>query len=170
MVFLGCVQDKTLSGHVIKTIQLSTSGTNTCQQMCFIEANCMSYNIGPIEGDQRSCELNDADNVLDHGDVVAKDGFEFCTFKVGFIQSAYKSLVTFFIMGLTPKRIQLFTGKVASRYFQCFRSTSSQNQSISVNFNSPHYTRQGISHNFKQMLPSLYFQCIRAPLVSQPKA
>lgn len=83
MVFLGCVQDKTLSGHVIKTIQLSTSGTNTCQQMCFIEANCMSYNIGPIEGDQRSCELNDADNVLDHGDVVAKDGFEFCTFKVG---------------------------------------------------------------------------------------
>ncbi|XP_031566821.1 semaphorin-5B-like isoform X2 [Actinia tenebrosa] len=80
MVFFGCVQNKALSGHVIKTLQVSPS-TATCPQMCFMEANCMSYNMGPIEGETRSCDLNDADNVLDYLDVVAKDGFEFCTFK-----------------------------------------------------------------------------------------
>jgi hypothetical protein len=80
--FVNVWGKKTFSGHVIKTFRVLTPGLETCQHKCFMEANCVSYNLGPIKGQIRSCELSDADHVTDPGDVVAKEGFEYCPIKV----------------------------------------------------------------------------------------
>ena len=80
--FIPCVQNKTLTGHVIQTSRILSPGSETCQENCFLEGKCISYNLGPIQEQIRSCELSDADHVSDPGDVVQGNGSEYCAVKV----------------------------------------------------------------------------------------
>ena len=48
--------DKRLPGHVIRTETVVNEGG--CRVKCFLEANCVSINVGPAVGGKRSCELN----------------------------------------------------------------------------------------------------------------
>ncbi|XP_031573510.1 lactadherin-like [Actinia tenebrosa] len=79
--FLRCVTDKALVGHVIKNFTVTAPGLAFCQHKCFIEHECVSYNLGPIQGLLRSCELSDADNVTRPGHVQQKEGSEYCPIK-----------------------------------------------------------------------------------------
>ncbi|XP_031570498.1 coadhesin-like [Actinia tenebrosa] len=76
--FLPCWQDYTFINHVIKFFRFLAPGIEECQDKCFIESKCISYNLGPIEGLTRTCELNEADHWTRPGQEVPKDGFQYC--------------------------------------------------------------------------------------------
>jgi len=42
----------------------------------------VSYNLGPVEGGIRKCELSAADHRMDKLALVPMDGFEFCPIEV----------------------------------------------------------------------------------------
>ncbi|XP_031563662.1 microfibril-associated glycoprotein 4-like isoform X2 [Actinia tenebrosa] len=79
--YLECEQDKSLTGHVIKTIRMLAQGLEECQHQCFIDDRCVSYNLGPVFGVIRSCELNNADHVEYPDDVISVPGAEYCPIK-----------------------------------------------------------------------------------------
>ena len=80
--FLKCIQNKTLTGHVISTIRMATPALQLCQNKCFRERKCVSYNLGPVHGHARSCELNAADHSTRPSFLVDKKGYEYCPIKV----------------------------------------------------------------------------------------
>ena len=56
LMFKKPVDGKILPGHVIKTEKVATEGI--CPVKCFIEPNCVSINVGPLdENGVRMCEL-----------------------------------------------------------------------------------------------------------------
>ena len=55
-MFKEPVDGKILPGHVIKTEKVANEGS--CRVKCFIEPNCVSINVGPLdEHGVRMCEL-----------------------------------------------------------------------------------------------------------------
>ncbi|XP_020899992.1 EGF-like repeat and discoidin I-like domain-containing protein 3 [Exaiptasia diaphana] len=79
--FLKCIENKTLTGHVISTIKMATPALQLCQNKCFQEGKCVSYNLGPVLGHARSCELNAADHSTRPSFFVNKRGYEYCPIK-----------------------------------------------------------------------------------------
>ncbi|XP_031561470.1 EGF-like repeat and discoidin I-like domain-containing protein 3 isoform X3 [Actinia tenebrosa] len=79
--YLDCIKNKTFVGHVIRTFRILAPGLEDCQHKCYMEDNCVSYNLGPVEGMARSCDLNDADHWMWPNHVVPKKGFEYCPIK-----------------------------------------------------------------------------------------
>jgi len=72
-----------LVGHVIETKSLSElDDLLTCEANCFIKDGCVSYNMGPVEGGIRTCELSAADHWMRPGFLVLKQGFEYCPIEV----------------------------------------------------------------------------------------
>ena len=56
LMFKEPVDGKILPGHVIKTENVANEGS--CRVKCFIEPNCVSINVGPLdEHGVRICEL-----------------------------------------------------------------------------------------------------------------
>ena len=53
-------QNKALTRHVIRSEQVPDEGS--CRVLCYMEPNCVSINVGPLEGGKHQCELN---NVTD---------------------------------------------------------------------------------------------------------
>ncbi|XP_028516808.1 lactadherin-like [Exaiptasia diaphana] len=49
-----------------------------CQSECFLEKRCISYNLGPVLGQNRSCELNAADHSTRPDSLVNRAGYEYC--------------------------------------------------------------------------------------------
>ncbi|KAK3736752.1 hypothetical protein QZH41_018484, partial [Actinostola sp. cb2023] len=79
--FLDCVKNQTLTGHVISTFPLLTPVLRQCQHKCFVENKCVSYNLGPLQGQVRSCELNAADNSTRPTFLVSKEGYGYCAIR-----------------------------------------------------------------------------------------
>ena len=70
------VQDRVLTNHVI--IKINTTREDICNVMCFVEPNCLSFNVGPLdENHQYLCEISDSDEVLHPGDLVQRSGFTY---------------------------------------------------------------------------------------------
>ena len=80
--FLFCEPNKALPGHVINTIRMLAPGHEECQLQCFLDGRCVSYNLGPVQGEIRSCELSDTDHVMFPDDVKSFPGSEYCPVKV----------------------------------------------------------------------------------------
>ena len=57
-------------------------GLEACQRKCYLDERCGSYNLGPLEGQIRTCELSDFDHVTFPDDVIPRKGFEYCPIKV----------------------------------------------------------------------------------------
>jgi hypothetical protein len=49
---------------------------------------CVSYNLGPVKGVIRTCELSDRDHVSNPKQVVVKEGFEYSAIKVSTINKS----------------------------------------------------------------------------------
>ena len=47
-----------MKSHAIKIAEVPNEGS--CKVMCLMEPNCVSINIGPVEGGNQNCELNNA--------------------------------------------------------------------------------------------------------------
>ena len=47
-----------MKNHVIRSEEVPNEGA--CRMLCYLEPNCVSINFGPLEGEKRKCELNNA--------------------------------------------------------------------------------------------------------------
>ncbi|XP_078364684.1 microfibril-associated glycoprotein 4-like isoform X1 [Oculina patagonica] len=52
------VADRAMKNHVIRSEEVPNEGT--CRLLCYMEPNCVSINLGPLEGGKHKCELNNA--------------------------------------------------------------------------------------------------------------
>ena len=72
-----------LQGHVFKN--LTMQGENTCEINCYVEHDCVSYNVGPSdEDDVKICELSDSDHKIHPEALGRRNGFTYRTTKVSF--------------------------------------------------------------------------------------
>ena len=47
-----------MKNHAIKITEVPNEGS--CKVMCLMAPNCVSINVGPVEGGSQKCELNNA--------------------------------------------------------------------------------------------------------------
>ena len=47
-----------MRNHVIRSTEVTNEGS--CRVMCYMEPNCVSINVGHLEGGKLICELNNA--------------------------------------------------------------------------------------------------------------
>ncbi|KAL9974179.1 hypothetical protein ACROYT_G011190 [Oculina patagonica] len=52
------VANRAMKNHVIRSEAVPNEGT--CRLLCYMEPNCVSINLGPLEGGKHKCELNNA--------------------------------------------------------------------------------------------------------------
>ncbi|XP_020898257.1 uncharacterized protein LOC110237027, partial [Exaiptasia diaphana] len=79
--YLQCIENKTFTGHVIKTTNLIAPGLEECQMRCFAVHDCVSYNLGPINDHRRTCELSSSDHWTFHDALKDMKGHEYCPIK-----------------------------------------------------------------------------------------
>ena len=56
LIFKEPVSNKALEGHLIRTEKVSDEGN--CRLKCYLEPNCVSVNVGPLDKGTHICELN----------------------------------------------------------------------------------------------------------------
>ena len=78
--FLPPIENKALSGHVIRTVPVTSEGS--CMAQCFSEERCVSYNLGPFLNGKHACELSHSDHILHHEDLKVTPGYLFRPTKV----------------------------------------------------------------------------------------
>ena len=49
---------RAIKGHVIRSEEVVNEGF--CRTMCYMEPNCVSINVKPLQGGKYNCELNNA--------------------------------------------------------------------------------------------------------------
>ena len=74
------VQDFFLEKHVFKMMDIETA--SACEVNCFIEAECISYNLKPQRNGKYLCELSDSDYETNPKDFRYKEGSVYKSFKV----------------------------------------------------------------------------------------
>lgn len=79
--FTDLFEGVALTGHLIKNLSLEVQ--NNCQLSCYLEDDCVSYNLGPKNTDGKYvCELSDSDDQQFPGDLVPRNGFIYGVTKV----------------------------------------------------------------------------------------
>ena len=58
ITFKEPIKGKVLKGHVIRSLKVANEGS--CRVQCFMEPNCVSINVGPVQEGKSICELNNA--------------------------------------------------------------------------------------------------------------
>ena len=56
LIFKEPLSNKALEGHLIRTDKAVNEGS--CRLKCYLEPNCVSVNVGPLDGGSHICELN----------------------------------------------------------------------------------------------------------------
>jgi hypothetical protein len=80
--FQDCIEDKVLVNRTVETSRVPSPGQKECQHKCFVNNACVSYNLGPIRGMTRTCELSDTDHVGHPNHVVPKERSQYCAIEV----------------------------------------------------------------------------------------
>ncbi|XP_068756702.1 uncharacterized protein [Montipora capricornis] len=57
IIFKERIPNKVMCGHVISRSEVPNEGS--CRVNCYMDPNCVSINMGPLEGGKLMCELND---------------------------------------------------------------------------------------------------------------
>ena len=73
-------QGQRLTAHIIRSVDVNTD--SNCQIECFLEAFCMSYNIGPFQGGKHVCELSNSDAIRHPQDLVSDPTYAYMGTKV----------------------------------------------------------------------------------------
>ena len=53
-------EGRRLVGHVFKRIDITSP--DVCEVNCFVEPDCVSFNVGPLQDGKHRCELSDSDH------------------------------------------------------------------------------------------------------------
>lgn len=69
-----------LTGHVFKTMEIKAA--SACEVNCYMENNCISYNIKPLPDGKYLCELSDSDDVAHPLNMRYREGAMYKSFKV----------------------------------------------------------------------------------------
>ncbi|KAL9970391.1 hypothetical protein ACROYT_G022756 [Oculina patagonica] len=70
------VEGYALHGHVFKSFTVQRE--SACEARCFVEHNCVSYNLGPLDEDETYiCELSDSDHQMHPEALVRQYGFTY---------------------------------------------------------------------------------------------
>ena len=94
--FNPTLEGYSLQGHVFKSLKVRREAA--CEAWCYVEHNCMSYNIGPLDEDETHiCELSDSDHQIHTEALVRKNGFTY-----------------------TPTEVSLFQQGIAPTFFKAF--------------------------------------------------
>jgi len=65
LIFKEPLSNKALEGHLIRTVKVSDEAN--CRLKCYLEPNCVSVNVGPMDEGSHICELNnDTDESPSH--------------------------------------------------------------------------------------------------------
>ena len=76
-------------GHVITSFQVSRE--SACEVSCYLEENCVSWNLGPLQEGKHVCELSDSDHHIHPENLISRVGFMYTgTKQVGRDKSFYK--------------------------------------------------------------------------------
>ena len=70
----------TILGHLLKKIEITSP--DVCEVNCFIEPDCVSFNVGPLQDGKHWCELSNSDHLLHPKDLVYRVGVTYVSFKV----------------------------------------------------------------------------------------
>ena len=57
-MFKEPVANRAMKDHVIRSEEVPNEGT--CRLLCYMEPNCVSINLGPLDGGNYRCDLNNA--------------------------------------------------------------------------------------------------------------
>ena len=60
IIFKEPIKGKALQGHVIRSVKVANE--RSCRVQCFMEPNCVSINVGPVQEGKGICELNATDD------------------------------------------------------------------------------------------------------------
>ena len=75
------ISDSALVGHVINETEVGS--LSTCRVMCYIEADCVSLNVVPLQhAESLLCELSDSDHIQHPEDLFYRPGSTYISFKV----------------------------------------------------------------------------------------
>ncbi|XP_022809243.1 uncharacterized protein LOC111346204 [Stylophora pistillata] len=58
ILFEEPIANRAIKGHVIRSSEVLSEGS--CRTMCYMEPNCVSINVKPLDGGKYNCELNNA--------------------------------------------------------------------------------------------------------------
>ena len=58
IMFKEPVPNKAMNGYGIRSEEVLEEGS--CRVLCYMEPNCVSINVGPLQGGQHKCELINA--------------------------------------------------------------------------------------------------------------
>lgn len=65
-----------LTGHMIRSEMASDDGS--CRVKCYLEPNCASVNVGPLDRRGHDCELNNAnEESVSHSAMKGRQGYTF---------------------------------------------------------------------------------------------
>ena len=74
------IKDRTFVGHVIKSMQIQNP--SACELNCFMEDDCVSFNLKLQNDGKFLCELSNSSEVVHPGDLKDEQGVAFTSFKV----------------------------------------------------------------------------------------
>ena len=88
LIFKEPIFNAALTGHIIRTVKVSDDGG--CRVMCYMEPNCVSFNVGPSDDGTRTCNLNNAtDDSVSPTSLVDRPNFSYNGAEVTFFPLAY---------------------------------------------------------------------------------
>lgn len=110
LIFKEPIFNAALTGHIIRTVKVSDDGG--CRVMCYMEPNCVSFNVGPSDDGTRTCNLNNAtDDSVSPTSLVDRPNFSYNGAEVNFFPSGLLSFLSSFLLSL------LFLPSLDFRYF-----------------------------------------------------
>ena len=66
--FNSSIDGRALVGHVFKRIDITSP--DVCEVNCFLEPDCVSFNVGQLQDGKHRCELSDSDHRAHPGDLI----------------------------------------------------------------------------------------------------
>ena len=75
MEFNKKVDGRKLIGHVFQKSHVQSQ--DICEINCFVEPDCFSFNVGPLQDEKHSCQLSDSDHVVHPADLIYEDGMSY---------------------------------------------------------------------------------------------
>ena len=74
------IEDHTLTGHVFKSMVIQDS--SACETNCFMEGDCVSFNVKPLQNGDHLCELSNSIDVVHPENLKDEQGTVYTSFKV----------------------------------------------------------------------------------------
>ena len=127
LIFKEPIFNAALTGHIIRTVKVSDDGG--CRVMCYMEPNCVSFNVGPSDDGTRTCNLNNAtDDSVSPTSLVDRPNFSYNGAEVNFFPSGLLSFLSSFLLSLLflPSWFSLFSMRLRSFLTTSFHKGKTQ--------------------------------------------